>query len=56
MNLLEKIRSNVEVHGTFWAAQHYRTVCKRQGKPSNFDVFYFALFGKWPARSGKAGK
>jgi hypothetical protein len=53
--LLEKIQSNIEVHGLFWAAEHYkkmaRLAAKQQGKSaSNFDTFYYAVFGKWPTR------
>ena len=50
MTLLEKIRLNVAQNGTFWAAQHFRKEALKEGKVGNFDVFYFAIFGKWPAR------
>jgi len=51
--LIEKIQSNIAVHGLFWAAEHYKKMARleaiQQGKAaSNFDTFYFAVFGKWP--------
>ena len=53
---LWKIQNNVAVHGLVFAARAHKAECKREGKPSNFDTFYFAMFGKWPTRAGKAGK
>lgn len=50
MNLLEKIRSNAEVHGLVFAARAHKAECKRQGKLSNFDTFYFAFFGRYPTK------
>lgn len=47
---LWKIQENVRVHGLEFAAKAHKVECKREGKPSNFDVFYYALFGKWPTR------
>ena len=44
-----QIRSNAEVHGLSFAAKRHQEALKRQKKPSNFDAFYFAIFGKWPA-------
>lgn len=46
-----KIRNNAEVHGLEFAARKHKAQCKREQKPSNFDIFYFALFGRWPARA-----
>jgi len=51
-----KIKNNAEVHGLEFAATRYKVECKKQVKPDNFDVFYFALFGRWPARSSKGSK
>jgi len=45
-----KIKNNAEVHGLEFAAARYKVECKKQVKPDNFDVFYFALFGRWPNR------
>jgi len=56
MNLIERIQSNMQVHGTFWAARRYREECRRAHKIDNFDVFYFALFGRWPTRRTKGSK
>ena len=49
MTLIEKIKSNIEVHGLYWAAQHHKKL-QKDCKLSNFDTFYFAVFGKWPKR------
>ena len=54
MNQLEKIRSNAEVHGLEWAAKRQQEAMRRNPCGANsFDVFYFALFGKWPPRREK---
>lgn len=45
-----KIRSNAEVHGLKFAATKHQEQCKKESKPSNFDTFYFAIFGKWPTK------
>ena len=50
MTLVERIQSNMDVHGAFWAARRYKQECKRKSAIDNFDVFYFAVFGKWPNR------
>ena len=51
MNQLEKIRSNAEVHGIAWAAKKQQEAMRRNPTGANsFDVFYYALFGKWPKR------
>ena len=42
--VVEKIRSNAEVHGTEYAAKRAR----KDG--INMDTVYYALFGKWPVR------
>lgn len=47
MNNLEKIRSNIEVHGLKWAARNWAQ------KRGNFDTFYYAVMGKWPTRQFK---
>lgn len=44
------VQSNAATHGLEWAAKKHQEQCKKQGKPSNFDVFYFALFGRYPTR------
>ena len=52
-----QIRSNAVVHGLEFAAMKHQEALKREKKPSNFDAFYFAIFGKWPTRaSGKKEK
>ena len=51
-----QIRSNAEVHGLSFAAKRHQEALKRQKKPSNFDAFYFAIFGKWPTPKGGKGK
>ena len=51
-----QIRSNAEVHGLSFAAKRHQEACRRQKKPSNFDAFYFAIFGKWPTPKGGKGK
>ena len=57
MNQLEKIRSNAEVHGLAWAAKRQQEAMRRNPCGANsFDVFYFALFGKWPTPKGGKGK
>ena len=53
MTLIERIQSNMQVHGAFWAARRYKEECRRAHKVDNFDVFYFALFGRWPARKSQ---
>jgi len=50
MNLIERIQSNMAVHGTAWAARRYKQECRKAHRVDNFDVFYFALFGRWPNR------
>ena len=50
MTLVEKIRSNMAEHGLFWAARKYREQMRRAHRIDNFDVFYYAVFGKWPTR------
>ena len=57
MNQLEKIKSNVEVHGLAWAAKKQQEAMRRNPcGANNFDVFYYAMFGKWPAPKGGKGK
>ena len=48
-----QVRSNAQVHGLSFAAKKHQEACKREEKPSNFDAFYFAIFGKWPAKRSK---
>jgi hypothetical protein len=45
-----KIRNNSAVHGLKFAAAKWKEECKRAQKPDSFDVFYFALFGRYPTR------
>ena len=48
-----RIKSNASVHGLAFAARQYKVECKREKKVDNFDVFYFACFGRYPARAEK---
>lgn len=45
---LWKIQENARVHGLQFAAAQYKRESKKKGEVSNFDVFYFALLGRWP--------
>ena len=45
-----QVRSNAAVHGLEFAAKKHKEACKKESKPSNFDLFYFAIFGKYPKR------
>ena len=45
-----RIKSNASVHGLAFAARQYKVECKREGKVDNFDTFYFACFGRYPAK------
>ena len=48
-----QVRSNAEVHGLEFAAKRHQEALKREKKPSNFDAFYFAIFGKYPPLRGE---
>lgn len=54
---LWKIQNNVAVHGLEYAARLQQQEFKRNPTGANtFDTFYYALFGRWPARKIGGGK
>ena len=49
-----RIQENARVHGLEFAAKQYKVECKREKKVDNFDTFYFACFGRYPAKKESA--